>query len=232
MVEFRGIEVSIISQFDIRKLPEFKHSKSSDFDHHAHNPSQADGKQKSRLTPSYPKVSCYVPIYPGSQIWFEYCIEGPHPTEAAYLFKLTVNNKVITSWDCTAKHGFHGKMMYNLVSEGFDPDTGRTVIQRQAIRFGDGLEDIESGAQDEDVVQINVYRIEHRKRLREIEVGLGRVDIKTSRADGVRLTDSGLVEPGIHPRRYKYQLLDPIDVPYAAFEFHCHHHGEHQFAVL
>lgn len=227
MVKFRGIEISVISQFDICKLPEFKHSKSSNFEQYDRNPFQADNKQKSPLALSYPKASCYVPIYPGGQIWFEYCIDGPHPAQAAYLFKLIVNNKVITSWDCTAKHGFHGKMMYNLVSEGVDPDTGRNVIKRQAIRFGDGLEDCESGAQDEDVVQINVYRIEHRKRLREIEIGLGRVEITLSRADGVRLTDSGLVEPRIHPRRYKYQLLDPIDVPYAAFEFHCHPYGEH-----
>lgn len=35
-----------------------------------------------------------------------------------------------------------------------------------------------------------------------------------------RLTDGGLLEPGFPQRRYKYQLLDPTDDPYATFKFH------------
>jgi hypothetical protein len=40
------------------------------------------------------------------------------------------------------------------------------------------------------------------------------------------LTNSGLLELGRRPRRYKYQLLDPIDMPYAAFQFHCRSKGK------
>ncbi|KAJ9609151.1 hypothetical protein H2200_006923 [Cladophialophora chaetospira] len=200
MVKFRGIEVNVISQFDICKLPEFAATTSNHPDPYPAGPH-----------PSYPTATCAVPIYPGSQIWFEYTVDGPHPTGAIYFFKLIINGVVVTSWDCTAKLGFHGKMMYNLVSES------RGQVSRQALRFGDGMGEGHS----EDVVQVNVYRVEKRVRIKNIEEGIGKVAIKTAKADGLRLTNSGLLEPGIRPKRYKYQLLDPVDMPYAAFKFHC-----------
>ena len=223
MVKFRDIEICIISQFDICKLPEFKYPRSPT----SNDPFEPNNLHKapSPPLPPFPTASCYVPIYPSSQIWFEYTVDGPHPPGAAYFFKLIINGKVITSWDCTAKHGFHGKMVYNLVSEGIDPETECAVLKRQALRFGDGLEYNVRGRWDEDLILISVHRIEHRRRVRELEQGIGRVDVKSAKADGLRLTDSGVTEPGIRPRRYKYQLLDPIDMPYAAFQFHCRPYG-------
>ncbi|KAH0844175.1 hypothetical protein FOPE_08773 [Fonsecaea pedrosoi] len=170
MVKLRGIEICIISQFDICKLPEFQYHKPSSG---PKDPFQLNYQHENAPSSPFPSVACFVPIYPGSQIWFEYTVDGPHPPEAAWFFKLLINGKVVTSWDCTAKHGFHGKMMYNLVSEGLDPDSGRAVLKTQALRFGDGLEDGERGGHDEDIVQINVHRIEHRKRVRDLEPGLG-----------------------------------------------------------
>ena len=165
MVKFRGIEINVISQFDICKLPEFAATTSA----------HADPFQVAPQ-PSYPTATCCVPIYPGSQIWFEYTVGGPHPTGAIYFFKLIVNDVVVTSWDCTANQGFHGKMMYNLVSEG------KRMIKRQALRFGDGI----GNGQGEDVVQINVYRVEKRVRIKDIEEGIGKVNLKTAKADGLR----------------------------------------------
>ena len=180
MVKFRGIEISIISQFDICKLPEFQYPRPAV---PYSDPFQVDAGSNNPTI--YPTASCYVPIYPGSQIWFEYTIDGPHPPGAAYFFKLFVNGKVTTSWDCTAKHGFHGKMMYNLVCEGVDSVFDGTV-KRQALRFGDGLERNARGGPDEDLIQINVHRIEHKKHIRELETGLGKVDIRCAKADGLR----------------------------------------------
>ena len=178
MVKFRGIEINIISQFDICKLPEFAHENTTTQDGFG-DPFQDNANDKSASLPPplcYPTASCSVPIYPGSQVWFEYTIDGPHPPNAVYFFKLIVNNAAVTGWDCTTKHGFHGKMMYNLVSEG------RQLFKRQALRFGDGIED----GNREDVVQINIYRVGKRVRIRDVEEGTGRIDIKTSRVDGLR----------------------------------------------
>ncbi|KAJ9496875.1 hypothetical protein LTR96_000366 [Exophiala xenobiotica] len=216
MVKYRGIEICIISQFDVCRLPEFRYPSSPQ----PEDPFQVDGKTHSPSSTAYPTASCHVPIYPGSQIWFEYAIDGPHPPEAAYFFKLSINGKAITAWDCTARHGFHGKMMYNLLNEGPDPVTGEGLVRRQALRFGDGIENRDREL-DDDLIQINVYRIEHRKRIRDLQLGLGAVAINTTSAEGLRLTNSGLLEPGFRPRRYKYQLLDPVDMPYAGFRFYC-----------
>ncbi|OAG34321.1 hypothetical protein AYO21_11531 [Fonsecaea monophora] len=197
MVKLRGIEICIISQFDICKLPEFQYHKPSSG---PKDPFQLNYQHENAPSSPFPSVACFVPIYPGSQIWFEYTVDGPHPPEAAWFFKLLINGKVVTSWDCTAKHGFHGKMMYNLVSEGLDPDSGRAVLKTQALRFGDGLEDGERGSEFETLNQA----------WERLAVSL----------TVCRLTNSGYLEPCIRPRRYKYQLLDPVDMPYAAFQFH------------
>ncbi|KIW15292.1 hypothetical protein PV08_05337 [Exophiala spinifera] len=217
MVKFRGIEICIISQFDIRKLPEFGYSPST----RPADPFQVNQQPQPSSASAFPTASCHVPIYPGSQVWFEYTVDGPHPPGAAYFFKLLINGKMVISWDCTAKHDFHGKMMYNLVNEGADAVTGESLVRREAFRFGDGLEDRDRRDLDDDMIQINVHRVEHRQRVRDLHQGFGAVDINTTSAEGLRLTNSGLLEPGFRPRRYKYQLLDPVDMPYAAFRFYC-----------
>ncbi|OAP57489.1 hypothetical protein AYL99_08227 [Fonsecaea erecta] len=221
MVKFRGIEICIISQFDICKLPEFQYRKQSRIS----DPFQPNFQHDDPASLPYPTAACFVPIYPGSQIWFEYTVDGPHPPEAAWFFKLFINGQVVTSWDCTAKHGFHGKMMYNLVNEGLDAETGHAVVRTEALRFGDGLEDCERGGAHEDMIQINVHRVEHKRRIWDLEAGLGQVNSVSDNADGLQLTNSGFLEPCIRPRRYKFQLLDPVDMPYAAFQFHCRSHG-------
>jgi hypothetical protein len=177
MVKSRGIEINIISQFDVCKLPEYKHIAASA--ETGNDPFFAAAPRRTLAIsppPPYPIASCCVPSYPGSQIWFEYTIDGPHPPDAIYFFKLTINDVVVTGWDCTAKHGFHGKMMYNLVSEGLQ------LFQRQSLRFGDGIESRDLT----DVVQVNVYRVAKRARMRNIDDGTGKVDIRRVRADGLR----------------------------------------------
>ncbi|EXJ64387.1 hypothetical protein A1O7_00723 [Cladophialophora yegresii CBS 114405] len=171
MVKLRGIEINVISQFDICKLPEYAATTSNDTD-----PFRTADRPEKHAPPSYTTATCYIPIYPGSQIWLEYTIDGPHPAGASYFFKLFVNGMVVTSWDCTAKHGFHGKMMYNLVHEG------RGQVKRQALKFGDGI----GNGQGEDIMSVHVYRIEKRVRVREIEEGTGRVNIGAPRTDGLR----------------------------------------------
>jgi hypothetical protein len=88
MVEFRGINVSIVSQFDIRRLPELSPRKLNDSFHHQGPVLCSDDNSVA---------SCYVPIYPGSQIWFEYSIDAPHPPDASYFFKMLYNKQVVTS---------------------------------------------------------------------------------------------------------------------------------------
>ena len=58
MVKFRGIEISIISQFDICKLPEFCFRQTTP---------QPDPFREITSSPlSNAAASCFVPVYPGS----------------------------------------------------------------------------------------------------------------------------------------------------------------------
>ncbi len=77
-------------------------------------------------------------------------------------------------------------MMYNLLNEGSDPVTGEGLVRRQALRFGDGTEDRDRGELDDDLIQINIHRIEHRKRIRDLQQGLGAVAINTTSVEGLR----------------------------------------------
>lgn len=80
MVHIKGVNIHVVSQIDARRLPEYRIS-------------QVSGESDN-------VVSCYIPIYEGAQIWFEYSIDGPHPPHAMYLFKLFASGQLITSWVC------------------------------------------------------------------------------------------------------------------------------------
>lgn len=177
MVKFRGIDVSIISQFDIRKLPEFR------LRHQSPSPTpNADG---SRSPSSQAVASCYVPTYPGSQIWFEYCIDGPHPPGAAYFFKFLLDSKLVTSWDCTEKHDYRGKMMYNL-SVDDDGFSGEITIIRQALKFTSELESVMgSDILHKNVIEIRVHRIVHRKRVRDVNADPAATSSAKASEDGI-----------------------------------------------
>ena len=78
MVSFRGINVHIVTQMEARRLPEY-------------STAQAPPDRG-------PTVACYIPLYQGAQFWLEYSIDGPHPPNAMYLFKLYMNGHSVTSW--------------------------------------------------------------------------------------------------------------------------------------
>ena len=176
MVKFRGIDVTIVSQFDIRKLPEFKPRESDDAINH---------NEPALRSNDNSIASCYTPLYPGSQIWFEYSIDGPHPPQAAYFFKLLHNGQTVTSWDCTAKHGYHGKTTYNIQYIGNDNFTGMPLVKRQAFKFSpQSLKEV--GAFD-DCIEVRVHRIEHRQKvpLEESNVPYGHISGKVDKGAGL-----------------------------------------------
>ena len=193
MVKFRGIEISIISQFDICKLPEFRLRQTT--------PQSDPFRELGFSSSSNAVASCYVPIYAGSQgklanedvatsddppVWFEYSIDGPHPPEGkGYLFKLFIDGQFVISWDCTEKHDHHGKMMYNLICEGKNEDTGAAQLTREALKFSD-VDPSAEPSEQQDVAEIRIHRIEHRQRAREVEVRLGRTEYKAKSENGLR----------------------------------------------
>lgn len=147
--------MSMISQHDIRKLPEYEPPASAGAFHTDGPPLRSE--DKASIT------CCFVPSYPGSQIWFDYSIENPHPPNAQYFFKLLRNGEVFASWDCTAEHNYKGRTTYALKYLGTHPQTGQPVIERRAFRFS--TEPLSHNGPSDNVVEVRVHRVEHRRRL-------------------------------------------------------------------
>lgn len=163
MVQLRGISVNAISQLDADRLPESSIAR-------------AFGSGGAI-------AACYMPIRPGAQLWFEYSIDGPHPPQAAYFFKMFLNGQVVISWvthaspsralnstnglqDCTAKHDYYGKLVYSLhVTKSAIAD--KLTIAQKSITFA-STDSYHSPNFDNDCVEIRVHRIEHRRRLRAL----------------------------------------------------------------
>lgn len=62
--------------------------------------------------------------------------------------------------------------MYNLVCENINPETGEAQMVRQALKFSD-VDPEANPAEHQDVLEVRVHRIEHRQRVRQIDVGFG-----------------------------------------------------------
>lgn len=179
MVKFRGIDVSIVSQFDIQKLPEFcipASMQRCNFLLPSAGPAEddpftsmppLDGPKSSLRNAA--TAACFIPVYPGSQIWLEYSISPPHPSNATYFFKLLHNGHLVTSWDCTEKHGYFGKMCYPLEL------VGEAQVRRRGLRFSSGRtldEEAKLGlAVGDDCLEVRMYRVEGRQRISIDEVG-------------------------------------------------------------
>ncbi|KAK5950519.1 hypothetical protein OHC33_008462 [Knufia fluminis] len=199
MLNFRGINVHAVSQIEARRLPEYNTAQAVD---------------------ANPVAACYIPTIPGAQIWFEYSIDGPHPPNAMYLFKLFIDGRHVTTWDCTAKHTYHGKVAYSLHVVKSGHYGGRAVVQN-SLMFS-VPEGRQSPATRDDCIEIRVHRIQKRRRIRQLALDTPipkHLQERSQRA--VRLADAGLIEPGRPARRYQYLLLDPQDEPYATFRFYC-----------
>ena len=234
MVKFRGIDLSIVSQFDIRKLPEFSvpghllserspnppslpavstHGLEDPFTctsttkvrPSAQEISQSVDNAQPRKLPDLPQsqsrprpqipssaiARCFVPTYPGSQIWFEYSIAGPHPPHAMYYFKLLNNGVEVVSWDVGEKHGWAGSMSYALdVCD--DGNGNRRVggrdVRRVGLRFKEGVGEHVLGTRlgrEDDCMEIRVHRVDRRRRIGfgDMEAN-GLVEKKTKRNIG------------------------------------------------
>ena len=153
MVSFKGIGVHLVSQFDNQVIPEYR-PRESDDPSDKHNNFNLVNKNG---------VSCYIPTLPGSQVHFAYDIEGPHPAQASYFFKLRHNDQIVTNWDCTSEHEYKGKVGYNIEYVGKDLSNGLPLVKRRAFKFAHKAR--ESIGPLDDYLELRIYRVEHRQRV-------------------------------------------------------------------
>jgi hypothetical protein len=170
MPTYRGIVVTLRSQFDVELLPEF--------------PPRLQQVYTDRgITKTVPPLfdektstcSVYVPVFPGSQFWIGYSVCPPVPEDQQFLFKLFINGAHIVSWSTGKEEGWKGKTMFGLY-EIKDEDGNRRVEKRMLCfttpdgKNGQQWTDVTDAFDEKAVMEIRVYRAHGRKRVeREVE---------------------------------------------------------------
>ena len=144
MPSYRSISVSLISQFDIKTIPEFAVVEQE------LGPRNEANSTTPRLDETFlgPHVTIYVPMYTGSQFWIQYSVALPVPRDSFFFFKLVINGRPITSWGVGEEEQWKGKAMYSL--ENQSAKVSYRQWRRKPFFFGE--EDING------MIELRVFR--------------------------------------------------------------------------
>lgn len=148
MPTYRKITIALVSQRDLKIIPEFP-------------PPVSTQDSASTLPPHVNRqqsvVSVFIPTYSGSQFWISYSIAPPYPPQALYYFKLFLDGACIVSWGCGKEDEFKGETMFGLYESEVKKE-GESEIQKRVLCFRDGHE-----GSDDDILEIKVYRCRGRR---------------------------------------------------------------------
>jgi hypothetical protein len=140
MPTYRGITLTLHSQFDILPLPEYALPPASPLT------IAGDADVPHILTP----------FLPGSHFWLSYTIAPPVPTSQFFLFKLSINGKKLVSWCAGGEEGYEGKVVCGLFEGG-----NGVWVERRAFRFAmDGGREDGGGC-----IEVDVHRAGGRRRV-------------------------------------------------------------------
>lgn len=164
MPVYRGIVITLHSQFSIDIFPEF--------------PARPQAYYADRgITKKVPELfdeaestcNVFVPVFPGSQFWISYTVRQPVPEDQQFFFKLYINGAHIVSWTTGKEEGWKGKTMFALYER--DDGTGKKRIEKRALCFtppdgGYGREwtDVVDALDETAVLEIRVFRAHGKKR--------------------------------------------------------------------
>ncbi|KAL9620726.1 MAG: hypothetical protein Q9160_004739 [Pyrenula sp. 1 TL-2023] len=202
MVLFQGISVSLISSITGQPLPEYDGLAG-----------QNDNEKNV--------ISKFISYSQGHDFWVEYEAHEPLPPNAKFFFTFSHDQQRIASWDCVGKNGYKGKATFGISSEVQDKNS-QPLLRRQVFNFP--RKPLEAPDTTGDVLRLEVFRVQARKRLPIDDVPStngGRPSLEKTPVSKFLSRNGGYL-PKHHPKRYyKYQLLDPIDKPFIAFQFLC-----------
>ncbi|KAI9703677.1 MAG: hypothetical protein M1836_007447 [Candelina mexicana] len=223
MPSYRGITLSLISQFDILAIPEYA-PPGTDVASFTSLDSTLPQKP-TLLIESQALVSVYSPTYASSQFWLRYSVSPPYAAPL-YYFKLYLNGNLFVSWGCGEQDGYRGKTIFGLFDSG-ESWMGTSGVEKRVLYFARELDEelTPETADLGDMMEIRVFRSKGRKRMKKSVEKLDdtlqyRATQDLVNEGQVRLLPAGNIESG-HPQRYyKYALIDPIDQPFATFRYH------------
>jgi hypothetical protein len=149
---YRSISISLISQFDIKTIPEFPVVESAT---DAGNETDSQTRRLDEEELLGPRVTVYAPIYTGSQFWIRYSVARPVPRDSFFFFKLFINGKPVTSWGVGEEEQWKGKAVFTLENLSASMIYGRW--RRRNFFFG--KEDADG------LIELRVFRANGRKSI-------------------------------------------------------------------
>ncbi|KAL3419606.1 hypothetical protein PVAG01_08104 [Phlyctema vagabunda] len=219
----KGVQISVISQWELSIHPEFPHPETSE-----HKKEFEEKKKRSIPTTAlseslvHSSVSVYIPSVKGARFWLRYSVLEPQAQECKlWYFKLYMNGRHISSWGIDTKQDTSGQVMRGL----FEPSSRWNFKEKGRLYKRKGTEsrpfffsnqgEAQSAAIDGGSIMVIVYRAKgRRRRIAEIE------GFKNQDKYGITMPSGGLIDKPQDVKYYDYHLLDARDEPYAVFRIH------------
>ncbi|KAF1834758.1 hypothetical protein BDW02DRAFT_630140 [Decorospora gaudefroyi] len=218
-MHYRSIEIALHSQFDIETLPEYY-------------PDPREHYVARGITGFTPELvddrsstcSVYVPVLAGSTFWIGYSVSPPVPDGHYFLFKLYINGAHTMSWSTGKEEHWQGKTMFGLFETPEDED-GKKRIEKRILCFTPPNSKDKAGSAVADMfdekarVEIRVHRANGRKRIERQTQEYSKTQ-HAKDGKGISLVSAGRAGAEQPKRFYKFALIDPIDQPFATFNYY------------
>lgn len=164
MPTYRGISISLQSQYDALTIPEFPPPPPSSTP--ATPPKRRNAFAYTRSpasfsSPTPPRIAVvYVPIYSGSQFWINYACPTTNDKETKFFyFKLFVKGRCLLSWGVGEEDRLSGRVTFAIYDGGLDA-AGKRVLEKKSFFFHNAATGQNRGGNFE----IRVFRSKARKR--------------------------------------------------------------------
>ncbi|PVI04027.1 hypothetical protein DM02DRAFT_669400 [Periconia macrospinosa] len=219
MPVYRGIAITLHSQFNIDIFPEFPARPQAFYAERG-----IAKKVPELFDEASSTANVFVPVFPGSQFWIAYAVRPPVPEDQQFFFKLFINGAHIVSWATGKDEDWKGKTMFALYER--DDGDGKKRVEKRALCFtppdgGYGQEwtDIVDPFDESAMIEIRVFRAHGKKRVERNVVQFEKSEY-AKQVRGVNLVNAGRAGAE-HPKRfYKVALIDPTDKPFATFRYY------------
>ncbi|RDW83289.1 hypothetical protein BP5796_04780 [Coleophoma crateriformis] len=228
---YKGVQLSIVSQWELKIHPEFPNPDISRFKNSPTAQKQsptnsssanASGSEEDIKLDRQPDISVYVPSLPGARFWLRYTILAPQAAACSlWYFKLFMNGRHVSSWGINTRKQTTGQVMRAL----FEPSDRWNYRENSILYKNNGTEcrpfffsneaEDRSAASDGGLIEVQVFRAKGRKR-RTAQ----KDEFKPQEKYGIVMPSGGLLDKPQDAYYYDWYLIDPKGAPYAKFNFH------------
>ncbi|KLP01840.1 uncharacterized protein FFB20_12279 [Fusarium fujikuroi] len=228
MPSLEGIEVAIVTQPELAKLPEFP---LSDFSSRSVLPpadqlsclslaaSSRLGSLPCQLRKTSPRISVYVPSDPGSRFGFHYAFNETSQLPRYLYFKIFMNGRNITNCGVRVLNGASGSITRSLC----EPSERWKYKEDGVLRIRDGIEARcfsflphahQSVAEDGGLIEVQVFRA--KGRIRRLPILEGH---RGQESYGIGSPSGGLLDSPDEACFYDWILIDSKESPFVSFRF-------------